>query len=112
MEDNPMATAPKNEAHDELAAFMAHLADEHGFHSVSVGFNRDCSVGNWWSANVHWKGFSRTAISCAGGHGNDAFSALLKAEKTAAEYRTPYPSPSEKDEAIARLREQLAALEA
>ncbi len=94
-----------------LVDTMNALADEHGFHAVSVSFNRQCSVDWRWSANVHWCGFSRDGITCASGHGLTPLDALNNAVLDAAKDREPYPN-DEKQVVIARLREQLEALEA
>lgn len=94
-----------------LADTMNALADENGFYAVSVGFNRNCSVDGRWSANVHWRGFSRTGINCGGGHGASPLAALRAAAADAAKHRELYTN-DEKQVVIARLREQLEALEA
>ena len=89
---------------------MLTARSEYGFHAVAVGFNASCSVGRWWTANVHWKGFSRTGIACASGSADTPEAAIDAAIVEAAAQRAPYTDDTERDFQINRLREQLSAL--
>lgn len=64
-------------------AFAKIIADN-GLTSVSVGRGH-CSTGWYFTANVHWDGFSSDGIACASGHDDvSAPNAIRKALAEAA----------------------------
>lgn len=87
------------------------VGKDHDFTCVTAGFNSHCSVRNWWTVSVHWKGHSRDGISCAHGSGNSIPAALKNALTEAETKRVPFDANA-KNERIERLRAELSELTA